>query len=180
MFKRSLRVLAVLVAGVGIAAEAQSQIASSQPQPAQTAAPSPPQSVSTSTNAKKVWTNDDLSDVHNDAAVPAFSGASVKPYNPRQSRVTGPRTNAGWYRSQIATLQAKIPPLDSQIASLQAALDGKPTGDGKESTRPYYVHRADWRVQLDKLTTKRSEIQNQIEALREDARHAGVPTNQLP
>jgi peptidoglycan hydrolase CwlO-like protein len=85
-----------------------------------------------------------------------------------------------WYRDQIAKLQAQIEPLDKQIAEIQATLAGKPTGDGVQSTRSSGVRFDSWQNELAQLTKKRDNLRDQIAALQEQARHAGVPTNAIP
>ncbi|HWF38885.1 MAG TPA: hypothetical protein VG322_10225, partial [Candidatus Acidoferrales bacterium] len=78
-----------------------------------------------SSTQKKVWTNDDFSGTD---PQPGVSIVRNQPKNAvRRTAPTG--RNAKWYHDQIARLQAKLPPLDSQIAALQSALDGKPAGD---------------------------------------------------
>lgn len=131
-------------------------------------------------SAKKVWTNDDVPDLRSDAPVSSVGSANSKPSKATQNPAPATKRNAAWYRGQIANLQEKTPPLDSQIASLQAAIDGKPTGDAKKSARPYSVRQDDWSIELDQLKAKRDAIQNQIDGLRDTARRAGIPANQLP
>jgi prefoldin subunit 5 len=84
---------------------------------------------------------------------------------------------ANTYRDQIAKLQAQLPPIDSQIAELQAALSGKTVA----SERKYAGVKPDsWQAQVDQLQKKRDGIQSQIDALEDEARRSGVPTNSLP
>ena len=130
-----------------------------------------------SSTQKKVWTNEDFSASDPHSGVSTVGNRS-KP-TVRRTAPTG--RNAKWYHDQIATLQAKLPPLDSQIASLQAAIDGKPAGDAKKSTRPYYGVRADdWSRELAELQKKRDDTLAQIAALQDRARHDGVPSSALP
>ena len=93
---------------------------------------------------------------------------------------TAKNNNAKQYQAQIARLEAEIPPIDSQIAELQAALDGKPTGDAKTSQRPRGVKADDWSVEMQQLQAKRDGIEEQINSLRDQARHHGVAPNTLP
>jgi uncharacterized protein YukE len=88
--------------------------------------------------------------------------------------------DAKWYQTQITKLQAQIPPLDSQIAQLQAAIEGTPTGNAKESTRPYGVKQDQWPAELHRLQKKHADIEAHISAIEDEARHNGVPPNALP
>ena len=133
-----------------------------------------------SSPSKKVWTNDDIGDLREASAVSTVgeSNSGSTETSPRSPASKG--RNAKWYQSQIAKLQAQIPPLDTQIAELQAAIEGKPTGDAKESKRPYGVKADQWPVELDHLQKKRNDIEAHISALEDEARHNGVPPNALP
>jgi hypothetical protein len=144
---------------------------SSQPV-TQTSATAPPA-------GKKIWTNDDLSGLHDDAGS-ASIGSSPAPTRLTQPTAQASKRNAAWYRDQISKLQAKIPLLDTQIAALQLAIEGKPTGDAKKSVRPYSVRADDWSVQLGQRSEKRDDIFAKITALRDEARRSGVPANALP
>ena len=66
------------------------------------------------------------------------------------------------------------------MAALQAAIDGKPTGDARKSTRPYSVRVDDWSAERDELGKKRDEIAAKISDLQDEARRNGVPANALP
>ena len=186
MHRRFLFVFACLLF-TNAATRAQS-LPSAQPAPARASADTPAQNSPSdqSSSEKKVWTNEDLSG--------SSSAASTVPNRPRPTlravRRTAPATrnananpnaNAKWYYNQIAMLQAKLPPLDAQIASLQSAIDGKAAGDAKTSTRPFYGVRADdWSRELAELQQKRAGTLAQIGALEDQARHAGVPSSALP
>jgi hypothetical protein len=130
-------------------------------------------------SAKRVWTNDDLSGLHKEASISSF-GSSPAPLKPAKTASPTPKRSAAWYREQIAKFQAKIPPIDAQMADLQAAIDGKPTGDAKKSERPYNVRADDWRAQLNQLGKQRGDISEKISELRDEARHDGIPVSALP
>ncbi len=131
---------------------------------------------------KKVWTNDDVTYLRGGSVI-----STVGESNPGSGAKTGDKPaaaaknrNAKSYEAQIAKLEARIPPLDAQIAELQAAIDGKPTGDGKSSQRPRGVKADDWSVEMQPLQKKRDDTLAQIAALKDQARHHGVPENALP
>jgi hypothetical protein len=172
-FSLILAIIFVLAASSSNTARAQS---AQSAQPAQTAAPGAPQAT-----PKKVWTNDELASLNPHEGVSTVgtdSGSPSKRAAPGKSpaKIHDPK----WYQQQIARLQAKMPPLDNQIAQLQSALDGKPTGDGKESVRPRGVKADSWSAELADLQKKREDTLAQIGALEDQARHDHVAPNALP
>jgi hypothetical protein len=192
MNRGNLRTIAltILIAISPVAAHAQGTPPPATP-PA-TQSPAPPSSTSASspstsapgelTPAKKVWTNDELGGAHNQPGASASQPTRNANANPRQKTPAGPkaRGDAQWYHDKIADLQAKLPPLDAQIAQLQAAIDGAATGDAKTSTRPHAVKAGDWRQQQADLQKQRDDIAARINALQDEARHVGIPPNALP
>ena len=171
--------LTLFVASVAAAARPQSN-SSGQAAPAagptsatidSSAAPAPPA-------AKKVWTNDDVPDLRDQSVISTVGDSAPKHGN--KPATTAKNNGAKPYQAQIARLEAQIPPLDAQIAELQAAIDGKPTGDAKTSQRPRGVKADDWSVEMQDLQKKRDGILDQISALKDQARHQGVPPNSLP
>jgi hypothetical protein len=174
--------LSVLILCVAFATplRAQNDSATSPPQSGQTAGSSQSQSTAPApSTSKKVWTNDDVADLREGSEVSTFNSPSTR--NNRTATKPGSKgRDAKWYQDQIAKLQKQIPPLDNQIAALQSAIDGKPTGDGKTSARPYGVKLNDWSVELADLQKKRDGLTGQINALEDEARRKGIPENQLP
>ena len=134
----------------------------SSPANTQTPSASPP-------SVKKVWTNDDLSGSYSEPGNNS-GGHGSPPVRSAQTAAQADKRNLAWYRGQISKLQAKLSPLDTQIAALQSALDGKPTGDEKKSVRPYSVRSNDWSVELDELSRQRDDLTAKIDALRDQAR----------
>jgi hypothetical protein len=185
MRHRPLTLLAALLLASSAATIARAQNASSgdtTPATGQTAstsnstvAPAPPA-------AKKVWTNDDVTDLRGESAISTVGQPTAKngakPGN--KTAANAKNGNVKAYQAQIARLEAQIPPLDAQIAELQAAIDGKPTGDGKTSQRPRGVKADDWSVEMQELQKKRDDTLEQIAALKDQARHQGVAPNTLP
>jgi uncharacterized protein YukE len=140
---------------------------------AATSSPTPAQPA-----AKKVWTNEDVGGLRENAPISTVGSTDAKPSG--KPSPGAKNKNAKPYQAQIARLEAQIPPLDSQIAELQAAIDGKPTGDEKTSQRPRSVKADDWNVEMQDLKEKRDQIQDQIAALKDEARHQGIAPNTLP
>ncbi len=127
---------------------------------------------------KKVWTNDDVSDLRGESVISTVGSSNAKPAS--KSASAAKNANAKSYQAQIERLEAQIPPLDAQIAELQAAIDGKPTGDGKTSQRPRSVKTDDWSVEMQDLQKKRDDALERVAALKDQARHQGVAPNTLP
>jgi hypothetical protein len=127
--------------------------------------------------AKKVWTNEDMREVHRDNAISTFSATNKKPANAKPAATAKANKDAKQYQDRILALQAKLPPLDEQIAQLQAALNG----DTVNSTR--HVGGAkidDWRDELVRAQQQREDIVAKVSALQDEARRNGVPPNQIP
>jgi hypothetical protein len=138
------------------------------------------------TPSKKVWTNEDVKTPEGQPEVSTFQpenrGTSQPDGKLRGKSAASPKNNreAKWYQDQIAKLQAKVLPLDAQIAQLQAAINGDPTGDAKSSTRPRGVKADSWASEMAQLHKQRDDIVEKIAALQDEARHNGVSPNALP
>ena len=127
--------------------------------------------------AKKVWTNEDMGDVHNHTVLPTFSGTSSKPGAAKPAGSAKGGKDAKQYQDQILKLQAKLPPLDEQISELQATLNGNTVN----STRHYSGAKIDdWHEELVHLQKQRDDLATKISALQDEARRNGVPPNQIP
>jgi len=167
----SFAAFAMLLFALGATSSTRAQTTSA---PTQTLAPAQSQS---QPPQKKVWTNDNVGGSHsqqNDGSAPAqqnSNSTSTAPAKPKSKK------DPKWYHDQIAKLQAQIPPLDKTIAELQAALDGKTLNE-----RLHYGGNriGDWKEQLQQLQTKRQDTLDKITALEDEARHNGVPTNEIP
>ena len=173
------RSLLVLATALCIATTVSAQ---SQTTPSTDTAQAPNQASSTASAAppagKKVWTNEDVSDLRTNSTISTVGSTDTKPSAKTSS--AGKPKNPKQYQAQIARLEGQIPSLDQQIAELQDAIDGKPTGDAKTSKRPRSVQADDWNVQMQDLQKKKQGILDQIAAMKDEARHQGVPPNTLP
>jgi hypothetical protein len=145
-------------------ANAQDAVANATAQPTTPSAPA-------QQTAPKVWTNDDLGKPATMAPRKVASNS-----HPAKTATTAKKPAVN-YQAQIQKLQAQLPPIDSQIAELQDAISGK----GTSEARKYVGVRPDsWPAELDALQKKRADIQSQIDALEDQARHAGVQASTLP
>jgi hypothetical protein len=126
--------------------------------------------------AKKVWTNDDMGELRRDSAISTV-GAKTKPQKNAVRPANSKGRNAQWYQGQITRLQAQLPPIEDKIGQLQAALRGQTVN----TVRTWGgVKPDDWRVELANLQQKHDDIEANIATLRDQARHDGVPPNQIP
>lgn len=175
MRHRSLLLLAAALC-IATAVSAQSQPTGSD------TAQTPNQASGTTSAAppagKKVWTNEDVSDLRTNSTISTVGSTDSKPS--AKAALAGKPKNPKQYQAQIARLEGQVPQLDQQIAELQDAIDGKPTGDAKSSKRPRNVQADDWNVQMQDLQKKKQDILDQIAAVKDEARHQGVPPNTLP
>jgi hypothetical protein len=191
MNRRTLPVAAALffIAVAACATGARTQTA--QPVPpaqAQTPAPAPAQpaaqdsaalSATPQPPAKKVWSNEDMKDLDPHAGVSTVGKENAQPAR-SAAKSTSTAHDPQWYKNKIAQLQAQVPPLEKLIAELQAAIDGKPTGDAVQSTRPSGVKFDNWSNELAEYQKKRDGLLAQIAALQDEARHNGVPAKDIP
>lgn len=151
------------------------------PAPAQTPAPNTSAANSPTapaeTKPKKTWTNEDLGSLREDSAISTFSSPKPSPAKPHQNLAPPQRDKgAKWYRAEIEKLQAQLPPLDDKISKLHDAIEGKQV----DEVRHYTWSKADdWRDQLARLQKQREDIQTKISALQDEARHKGIPADQL-
>ncbi len=181
MNHRSLTLLAAVLcmAGAGTAARAQSSSSgAAAPAASQTSATNASPATPAPPAGKKVWTNDDVSDLRGESVISTVGSSNAKAAS--KPAPAAKNASAKSYQAQIERLEAQIPPLDAQIAELQAAIDGKPTGDGKTSQRPRSVKTDDWSVEMQELQKKRDDTLEHIAALKDQARHQGVAPNTLP
>lgn len=179
---------AIFAAGSASSVRAQSQSAAPAApsgSQSQSAASAQDQGSTSSTPAapqKRVWTDDDMGALHSDPSVANFqpkSGNSGKKGASANGNSHGRDSN--WYRQQIEKLQQQIPPIDAQIAELQKGVSGQTVNDPTTSSRPYGgVHPGSWQQQVADLQSKKEGIQAKISSLEDQARHAGIPPNDIP
>lgn len=131
---------------------------------------------------KKVWTNDDMGNIHSDPSVSNYQPKGVK----GGKKAAGAQGNShgrdsNWYRQQIEKLQQQIPPIDAKIAELQKGVNGGTVNDPTTSSRPYGgVHPGSWEQQISDLQSKKADIESKISSLEDEARHAGISPNDIP
>ena len=162
----------------GLCRRAQAQTAPSPPSTETASAPAPVDTMPASHTEKKVWTNDDMANLHGQPTVSTVGQkAPNSKASSRSSHANDAKNRVAWYQSQIAKLQAQLAPIQGQIADLQAALSGSAVSTPRKYSG---VHLDDWQAQLVQLQKRREDILSQIATLEDQARHDGVPGSSLP
>jgi uncharacterized protein YukE len=118
--------------------------------------------------AKKVWTNDDMGDVHQSSAV---SVVGTQKKNNQQPNYDSPPPGQSeymvkMYRQQIDQLQAQADAIDKQIANLQDAKNGKSV-DSSRTYDPWGGKQGDWNSQVAQLEKNRDNILKQIDSVQD-------------
>jgi len=128
--------------------------------------------------AKKVWTNDDVSDLHANSVISTLGDSNAKPVKTAAKPAPNSKNKgAAWYRGQISKLQDQLPPIDQKISDLQTVINGGQVNE----VRHYGGNKIDdWHDELARLQTQREGIVAKISALQDEARHNGVSPNELP
>ncbi len=134
-------------------------------------------STASTTPTKKVWTNDDVGDLRGRSAISTVGvAANTKQPKQQSTKVASPAT-INSYRNQILKLQAQLPDMDSKIADLQGVLSGNTVNSVRHATGAKID---DWHDELAKLQEQRAATVSKISELQDQARHSGVPENQIP
>ena len=170
--KRLFLSLVVLVAIAFWAAKGQTQSqapATSQTSPAQ----NPP---ATGGKPAKVWTNDDVGALRNNDNVSVVGNNAGPKKTSARSQSNSYEKDPAWYRTQLATLQAEVGKLDSQIAKLQEFIKG---GNVSESQPYYHGPPGNPQDQLNRLEKKRQADAGKIDDLLDRARHNSIEPGAL-
>jgi hypothetical protein len=133
------------------------------------------QSASNATAGKKVWTNDDVGDLRGRSPISTVGVANPKQEKP-SAKPASPAT-VKQYREQILKLQGQLPDLDQKISELQGGINGNTVNSTRHVTGTKID---DWHDELARLQQQRSDIATRISTLQDQARHSGVPENEIP
>jgi len=161
--------LAVALWGAHGQSQSQTQAPVSQPAPTQ-----PPPA--TGGKPAKVWTNDDINGLRTNGSVSVVgNNAGAKKTN-ASSQSTSYEKDPGWYRKELAPLQANVQKLDAQIAKLQEFIKGGNVGEAQ----PFNYHLpGNPQDQLNQLEKKRQVGAAKIDDLMDRARHNGIQPGAL-
>lgn len=184
MIAKTFRSFTFAAALLALIPAAQAQEQSATPATPAQSTPADPSSASSSAPAtapapgKRVWTNDDMGDIHRNSTISTFTAPNAKTTNASGKPATAAKSkDAKRYQDQINALRAKLPPIDDKISQLKAVLSGNTV----QETRTYGGnHIDDWHEELLKLQKQRSDIEDKISSIQDQARHNGVPDNEIP
>jgi hypothetical protein len=137
------------------------------------------------TRPKKVWTNDEVSNLGGDGAISVVGKAGGGDPNPSSNSVQKSATGsnarekqAAAYRDRIHQLNSQLETIDKKIAELRdfKADNSSPSG-GIDMHHGYYM--TPMEDQLKQLEEKKKQIQAQIDAVEESARKNGFEPGSL-
>lgn len=183
MTQRTLYFLAALCVAAGLGAVPRIQAQDTSSVAPKQATPTSSQNVQGSPvqpAAKKVWTNEDVTNLRDPSTVPTSNETLARPPKPEGESETVSQADVAHFHDQIVKLEAQLALLDQRIKALQDGIDGKPTGNGKDSTRKFGARGGDWRIEESQLQARRDRIAARISALQDEARHKRVSPNAIP
>jgi hypothetical protein len=123
--------------------------------------------------SKRVWTNDDFQPVSADVAPAAKAVSSpVRPSNDANAQL------ARQLRGTLEKLQAQLKDADQQLDECRRFQAGELNGDaGRQMHKRYST--APIPEQIAKLEERRKHLQDQVEAIYEEARKKGILPGEL-
>ena len=175
-----LLVFAVSVSYCFSAFAGQDSPASNSPAPPQTTGSAPaasgPDSPAGPKKTKKVWTNENLTEV---SSSPITQIGEVKNGSSAKSAAAKPPASVvASFRKQLAALQAQVTFIDKQIADLNSFTKGEVQGaNGLELHKRYSTEPIP--NQMQKLEEKRKMLAVQMDAVFDAARKRGIEPGQL-
>jgi hypothetical protein len=191
-----LLVAGMLVGAGSAAAQSQQDVdqsSTAQGAPASSATPKP--------KAKKVWTNDDMSDVTGTISVvgtaqqqkPAATPSKISSFQPAVPAKASPDKAAdakpkdgsvdpkilAQLREQLQKLQTNIDQLDKQIDQLKGASRGDSKNLGMLTSDPSQYSMEPVPDQIKALEAKKSKLETAMDQLLDAARASGIEPGQL-
>ena len=125
---------------------------------------------------KKVWTEDEVGKLNGPVSVVGSEKSNHESAESSESR--GNAANAASLRTQLAKLQAQLDDADHKIAQLKNIQSGATSGDSELQLHHGY-NMESLPDQIKKLEEKKKDIQNQMDAIYEQARKNGIEPGQL-
>jgi len=135
--------------------------------------------------AKKIWSNDDLTALRDKNSVsvvgapaiwqaPASATKGAPPKPP-----AAPGKTAKWYHDQLQTLYARRAQVEKQLDDMRHFQDGSYRASGSPPLQSYTLMSVSPNEGIRRLEKQRGAIQNQIDQLEDQARHASIPPGDL-
>jgi hypothetical protein len=138
-----------------------------------TSAANPPDA--SATQAKKVWTNENLNEAHGPISV---VGDKRNAKYSTANKAGDPGTSAQ-VRQELQKLQAQLDDVNKKLKLYKAFEDGEPVSTN-ERDFDKGISRIPVDQQMVKLKEKAAKLKRQIDELVDEARKKGVPPSQLP
>ena len=180
--RRSIFLAAALTLFATYACVAQSPVSASQqdPAPAQPQAASPDPSPATAAPSdarkdKKVWTNDYFSAARKPASFPGAKSAK----SANNANKPADASYIAKTKKELDKLQGDISDLDKQIVQLKNFNEGEPVAPSGAVKINKSFNRDPVPFQMQELQDKKKQLQDQIDALLDEARKKGVEPGQL-
>jgi hypothetical protein len=184
-----LSALLISVAGVAFASQSSNPAGQSTSEPAKPAqsptASDPGSAESGKKKPKKVWTNDEISNVGGAGSISVVGNAdanakgSSKGNSSKSTRTSSTKENQpGSYRSRLRQLHNQLETTEKQISDLRN-FNGESTGTsgGVDMNRGY--SRTSVEDQIKILEEKKKQIQAQIGDIEDEARKDGIEPGDL-
>jgi hypothetical protein len=141
---------------------------------AQTVKPEANSSAVPAPTSKKVWTNENVRDANGSVSVVGDPRNQKYPLTPGKADA-GTATRI---RQNLEKLQKQLADVNKQLATYKQFLDGEAVSQGaRDMSRGYSRTPVD--QQMTKLQEKKKDLQEQIDALIDEARKKGVEPGQL-
>jgi hypothetical protein len=149
---------------------------------AQQAPPAPPEKAKPeSKKTKKVWTDDDLQNLHGKSGVSVVGNAlGVDDADKAEAKQASyvQEKDPNWYHKQLMPLRAEIERLDKEITKTREFMNGGHTGEGQLKVNVFSVpmNPTNHIAQLEK---RKATVQSKIDALEDQARRNDIPPGAL-
>jgi hypothetical protein len=140
--------------------------------------PDNPNNTASSRKPKKVITNDDLQSSGPDLAATDKAAAAKRASVPKHPATDANGPSANNFRGKLEKLNGQLKSIEAQIAELQRFQAGETNGTaGRQLHEGYNMEPIP--EQIEKLKTKRAQVQTQINETYDQARQKGIAPGEL-
>lgn len=159
---------------LAISAFAQSQDTAPAQKADATQTPGSGASSDSTSSPKKVWTNEDLPTGKNGVSV--VGDKRNKAYHSGSTQ--NPNPTAAYFKKELDRLQGQLADVNSKLKTYKEFQEGEAVSKGERDMSKAYS-RTPVDQQMQKLTTKKKELETQIGDLLDDARKRGIDPGDL-